>query len=93
MEYSEHCGPKLRVGCSVGLTAKKRQNERDILSEHIFKKGCSEWHVTIKMESEVNFLSCGGNLSVCENENEIVYILSATQNVNPLKSLYSYYCN
>lgn len=84
------------VGCSAGPPAKKKQNERDKLSE----MGYLEEHVAIKMETEVVFffflfffLSCGGNLSVCENENEINYILSVTQNVNPLKSLYSYYCN
>lgn len=45
------------------------------------------------METEVIFLCFRGNLSVCENENEIGRILSATQNVNPLKSLCYYYCN
>lgn len=35
----------------------------------------------------------GGNLSVWENGNKMGYILSVTQYVNPLKSLYSYYCN
>lgn len=90
----QHCGPKRRVGCSAGPSAKKKQNERDKLSEHILKKVIQSSMIQLKWKRRCFFFfSFGDNLPVCENGNEIGYILSVPHNVNPLKSLYSYYCN
>ena len=69
---------------------RSRTRETDWASafwNRLFKRSISQ----SKTENEVMLLSRGGNL--CESGNEIRRMLSVTRTVNPLKSLYSYYCN
>lgn len=46
------------------------------------KQGSLDLHVIVKMGSEVNFRRFEGNVTACENDNEVGYIPSAIKKAN-----------